>query len=408
VRVAFISTYPPTPCGIARYTQHLCSSLLKQVDLEIYVIAERGARPFSDGRITCIPCFYRKNKYSSEILPVLRDINPDVVHLQHHYGIYSIGEELFTLLKNIEAKKVVTLHEVHTPMTREKIETLNEPGYSVETLAEHHRALAETVDRIVVHTAYIASWLKSYGVDKSKISVIHHGTPMMPRIDGAYAKRILGFSENDKVILSFGFVNKYKNQTMLIEAFKEVVKQVPEAKLLLVGGLHPHPKEEDKKADLKRKELVESLGLSEHVKIIDRFVEDSEVPIIFAAADVATYLFKDRFAEVSGALHTAIGAGRPIVCTNVPRYMEVASICPEIAVDPEDREKLVRVLVKLLKDEEFRREISSRIERLAVETSYDRAAELHYALYLELVRAERVAYKLLDTRQMLMKPLKTP
>jgi hypothetical protein len=154
--------------------------------------------------------------------------------------------------------------------------------------------------------------------------------------------------------------------------------------------------------------MVENLGISKYVKIIDRFVEEHEIPIIFGAADIAVYMFKDKFAEVSGALHTAIGAGKAIVCTNVPRYIEVANICPETTVEAEDKERLIHVLVKLLRDEDFRREIAGRIVDLAAKTSYDKSAELHYALYSKLIETERIAYKLLDSKQTLIKPLKTP
>lgn len=42
MRVCYISTYPPTECGIATYTQFL-SDAIKECDKEVLVVSQEGA-----------------------------------------------------------------------------------------------------------------------------------------------------------------------------------------------------------------------------------------------------------------------------------------------------------------------------------------------------------------------------
>lgn len=42
MRVCYISTYPPTECGIATYTQYL-SDTIKECEKEVLVVSQEGA-----------------------------------------------------------------------------------------------------------------------------------------------------------------------------------------------------------------------------------------------------------------------------------------------------------------------------------------------------------------------------
>ena len=102
---------------------------------------------------------------------------------------------------------------------------------------------------------------KYYPYDKDKID---------------YLKRQLGFSQDDFILLCTGELNKNKNQSTVIKAVSEIVKDIPNVKLLLAGN---GPMEE------KLKNLVCKLKIEQHVKLLgyridlEKYVNISDVII---------------------------------------------------------------------------------------------------------------------------------
>lgn len=72
-------------------------------------------------------------------------------------------------------------------------------------------------------------------------------------------RKELGYTDDEKLILCIGELLPNKNQSMAIRMMKELVKDVPEAKLLLAGN---GPEKENLEA------LIEELGLQEHVEML--------------------------------------------------------------------------------------------------------------------------------------------
>ena len=382
MKICYVSTYQPQHCGIADYTDNLCQALLEGTkDTSITVAAEYDSSPLETERLTCIPCFRRGEGYAENILRVIYKIKPDIVHIQHDYSVYGLSEEFLNFLWRLKVRKVVTMHEVHTPETPEKV------SYGLENLPVNHKRLADLSDMLIVHSRGMSLWLRNYGVDGKKITIIPHGTPNIPVGEPSIAKRSLGFSELDKIILSFGFIRHFKNDQLLIRAFKDVAAHISNVKLVLAGGLHPYSSKIDMEEASRRRILVESLGLNEHVKLIEKYVPSEDIPILFTSADVFVFLHDQPFMEVSGALHSAFGACKPIVATSVPRFGEVGEVSPQTLIKPGDREGLVKVLIKILTDEGFADDCRRRVAEYAALTSWSRVAMQHYNLYKQLYKS---------------------
>lgn len=379
IDVCFVSTFPPARCGIGNYTYNLSRWLIDQHNVRVYVAAEIGAERVANKELVCIPCFKRNNPYSEIIADWVEKFDPDIVHVQHDYSVYSLGNEFFSFVKSLNKKLVVTMHEIHTPSFKYKID------YGLENLVKNHAKLGRMASLIIVHSELMKSWLVGYGIERDKVVVIPHGTAKIPKVGSEEAKLSLGFSRKEKVILSFGFTRSFKEDTLLIEALPEVIKHVPEARLLLVGSLHPFSSREDHERVKRRRELTEKLGLDAYVTIVDRYVDEDEIPLIFGCADVVAYLHNQRFVEVSGALHIAIGAEKPVICTKVPRYEEVWRPCPEAAFEPEDKRGLVSAVTKMLINDKVKKSVLMKIKALAYETGWKRIATMHYELYDSLL-----------------------
>lgn len=126
-------------------------------------------------------------------------------------------------------------------------------------------------------------------------------------IDVRRQKAELGFSENDDVVLFFGYVRKYKGLNVLIDAFPAVLKSNPNAKLLVVGEFYDSSEKYYKQ--------IESLGLQNSVKVVQKYVPNEDVGKYYSVADVVVLPYLS--ATQSGVLNIAYGFGKPVIVTKV-------------------------------------------------------------------------------------------
>lgn len=114
----------------------------------------------------------------------------------------------------------------------------------------------------------------------------------------------IGLKENDYVIGHVGRFSYPKNHTFIVDVFKEVLKQKPDAKLLLVGT-----------GELKDsiKDKVKMLNLNNYVVFLD---QRSDINRIMKAMDV--FLFPSHYEGLPVSLIEAQAAGlRCVVSANV-------------------------------------------------------------------------------------------
>lgn len=122
-----------------------------------------------------------------------------------------------------------------------------------------------------------------------------------------YSKQDFGFKADDKLLLFFGYVRKYKGLDLLIDALAELVKDDPSYKLLAAGEFYDDEKFYSDK--------VASLKLSEHVKLLNQFIPNEEVIKYFEPSDLVVLPY--RSATQSGILNLAYGFYKPVLVTNV-------------------------------------------------------------------------------------------
>uniref|UniRef100_UPI00404A5D6C glycosyltransferase family 4 protein n=1 Tax=Candidatus Planktophila sp. TaxID=2175601 RepID=UPI00404A5D6C len=120
------------------------------------------------------------------------------------------------------------------------------------------------------------------GIDTSHFS---------PQADAIHRRTELGL-EGKKIIVSVGRLVHRKGQDKLIEAFPTIVREIPNAHLLIVG-------EGPYRADLEK--LVERLSLTENVTFVGRIFYD-DLPSYLSASDVFVMPSRSRFfgLEVEG------------------------------------------------------------------------------------------------------------
>ena len=114
-KIVFLSTFPPTQCGIATYTQDTIKGITdvfgKSVTCEICeLVNEPKAKPTQ--------AFTLNTKDKAEYAKVAEQINNDksvkLVHIQHEFGLFggNYGDYLLDFLNVIKKPLTYTFHSV--------------------------------------------------------------------------------------------------------------------------------------------------------------------------------------------------------------------------------------------------------------------------------------------------------
>jgi glycosyltransferase involved in cell wall biosynthesis len=113
-QVAFVSTYPPTECGLATFTYDLLQAVERHGWSGLVVSADHEERKeHPDPRV-----IYQIRRESVgdyvEAAERLNCSNVRVVSLQHEYGIFGgeMGEYIIPFVRRLEVPLVTTLHTV--------------------------------------------------------------------------------------------------------------------------------------------------------------------------------------------------------------------------------------------------------------------------------------------------------
>ena len=121
------------------------------------------------------------------------------------------------------------------------------------------------------------------------------------------ARRHLGLPGQEKIILFFGFIRKYKGLDLLMEAMAEGSIKNSGIKLLIAGEFY-----EDAST---YNELINKLGIRDQLILRTDFIPDSEVKYYLCAADAVVQPYRN--ATQSGVTPLAYHFEKPMVVTNV-------------------------------------------------------------------------------------------
>ena len=126
-------------------------------------------------------------------------------------------------------------------------------------------------------------------------------------LDKSEARQKLSLPANEKIILFFGFIRKYKGLDLLFEAMKDERIRNANIKLLVAGEFYENRKEYD--------DLISKLVIAEQLILRTDFIADSEVRYYMSAADFVIQPYRN--ATQSGVTPLAYHFEKPMLVTNV-------------------------------------------------------------------------------------------
>jgi glycosyltransferase involved in cell wall biosynthesis len=341
--------------------------------LKIRIIAEKEALPVKQEMFEVIPCWSRNENYVEQILPYSDDL--DILHIQHEYSIYKFDDRLPSLLEKLpfKIKKVLTIHCVRPSQ-------ISDRGYVDEAYAGK---IAELADHVIVHLESQKAILTRLGIPSKKVSVIPHGTKLSNE-DPEFSRKKLGLPLNGKILLMFGFVKPHKCLHITLEALHKMLKDGLDVYLFVAGGLPPKPSKKQREYIKLVSEKIEELNLEKRVIFPNMFFPDEDVPYLFRACDLVLFPYYEEDRSASGSFHLAIGAGKPIIASRIPKFEELRNISDELLVLPYNSTGIAKLALRLFREPNFMRYVLKRTEDYRQLTSWKNIAKRHIELYKKI------------------------
>lgn len=126
-------------------------------------------------------------------------------------------------------------------------------------------------------------------------------------VEKAIARNFFNLKTDDKVILFFGFIRRYKGLDLLLRAMADLRIRQAGIRLIIAGEYY-----EDKTFYT---QLIDDLGIADLLIMKDDFIPNEEVKMYFSAADLVVQPY--RSATQSGITQLAYHFEKPMVVTNV-------------------------------------------------------------------------------------------
>lgn len=353
-----VSSYPPTRCGIGTYTQ---DSLTELQAIEGVNSVNVAAIDSSNGKITynspvdkrtVINAFDRSswNKSAVTILDIAHNREyPTCVILQHEFGLDKTPEgdayqHIAKILKEAGSEKVVTLLNLHT--------VLRNPN---EKQLRAIKELSDLVEGITIPAKVATDILSGepYNIPQSRLKHIDHGIRMhdISKINPEDVKKKYGL-EGRCIVLTLGLKSSDKGIDFAIKAYGKLInthfsEDSLERKILvylIAGEYHPDfvqdsPKEYQKCEEAIQKAIkgaklrlikitnIEKLTRADaeqnDVIIFERFVDETLLKELYAAADIVILPYRNIQQISSGNLAEAFGFGKPVIATEFAHAKEL-------------------------------------------------------------------------------------
>ncbi len=212
------------------------------------------------------------------------------------------------------------------------------------------------------------------------------------QVDRFKVKKKYAIPPTAKVILSVQRVDPKSGHEQLIKAMPLILKEIPEARLVFVGGESMSDKLSKSRVALKKRvlQLIEELGLQKDV-IWTGTIDYNVLPELYNCADVAALCSKNEGFGL--AVTEAMACGKPVVGTKVggiPQQIkdgengflvgvgDVKATAKSIIKILKDEESILRVL----KNETLRDTMSKKsLEIVNEKFRIENGVEMHLALY---------------------------
>jgi glycosyltransferase involved in cell wall biosynthesis len=363
MRLGFLSTYPPTQCGLATFTRALATAVDDQPRNSAVVVrsVESPERLTLDRVVGELVAGDRlSQRRAAELLN-----GCDAAVIQHEYGIYGgdDGSEVLTVIRALRVPAIVVLHTVLAEPTRgqrDVLEAILTAAKAVVTMTGAAR------DRL----------LANYRVQARKVVVIPHGAAAGPKDVPPVPGRVL----------TWGLLGPGKGLEWGIAAMAQLTDLVPTPQYLIAGEIHPKVLARD--GDVYRQQLrrqADELGVGHMVSFDSSYRPTAELTRLIATAQVVLLPYDSTEQVTSGVLIEAVAVGRPVVATRFPHAVELLTDGLGFTVPHKDPTAMAAALRQVLTDPETERRARETAKRVGATLLWPAVARRYLELAGELL-----------------------
>ena len=365
MRIIYISTYPPTECGIATYTHYLQNEVRKQA-VEVYVLSQVGAK--ADNVFEVYSPDDKDIAYS--LFHMVSKLTPDLIHIQHEFGLwgYDRGIQVVDFLIRCKMANIPVITTLHT--------VYKNPGWKERLITTEILRLST---ELIVHEDYQKDFLEEEYKCLKNIHVIPHGVRRVEYVKTA--KELLGLSSK-KVILLAGYFRTSKHFEKLLDIFPDVLARVSNA-VLLIACRTRIAEYNEKKEQLLR--MMRFLDNKDHIRILKGQFPQHTLDTIMSAADLVVMPYSAG--AQSGMLAQFSAHKIPVVSSDLPSF-KIWNNETGGGLTSFTNEDYVNNICKILNNDDLAMKMRISIEKSNEHRYWDVVAAKHMHIYENIVAKE--------------------
>jgi glycosyltransferase involved in cell wall biosynthesis len=227
----------------------------------------------------------------------LKKLSPDIIVVR--YWLPFMGPALGTILRRVKKNnhtKIIAITDNILP---------HEKRFGDVPFTKY---FLKSCDAFITMSEKVMNDLRKFETTKPAKQILH---PLYDNFGEAISKdearKNLSINKNEKVLLFFGFIRKYKGLDILLDAMADQRIQSADIKLLIAGEFYGDEKSYT--------EQIEKLGIKNSLILHTDFIPDSEVRNYLCAADAVLQPYRN--ATQSGVTPLAYHFEKPMIVSNV-------------------------------------------------------------------------------------------
>lgn len=368
--------FPPMQGGVGRYTHNLVKSLRSNsVDVAV-VSSSQGSGDYNG-------ISPHKINNSGVLLNLVKEIEPDIVHVQHEFGLYGF------FLDSLRPSKTSTgLDEFYNKCQRPIVTTFHTSMYFKQWMRLRNiKEKGNDKDLLRIFTLYkywrhFINYSSMHRINKDLMSksaygivlsdymrdlipgtdIVYHGS--MPyfktNIEQIEARKLMHLPEKGKLALAQGFITNTKGWDIIRKI------KMPRGWRLVVNY---------SKNFYNTEEINFEFYDDKIINLDKKYLSEEELSLLFFSCDAVFLPY--RVCSGSGVMFDGLGHGKPFVASNLGFFKEFASKRLGIVTkrDPRMFEKAFEQIDKNYKYFE------SSVKEFRKNLSWDNIAKQHVAIY---------------------------